>query len=649
MLCPRCPYFQGDVPADVCARCSRGLRPRAVLAAFALLLLSWAAGHTLTYFFTGTFWNWRTPAFAVANAPLELPGDYGFPVDLSAFPAFGVALGLLYAVVAAVPALGASMLGLFAGVVLALASWTWAPTPWYAAVLLAGAVVAAPAGCIGTRSRGRGFLRGWSSAAGASGPEDAAPRRDGARWWERRLALGVGLPVAFLVAAHVVSAARTHLLVHLLPGAVAVAGAAGLAFLWYREVRLRSLRLFPVTLATLFLFAASPLLFSLTVTFPYHSYQLLWDSFSVESLCGLSPGEGPSPAPVPEPAAFGDRGGLPPPRPHRAGGHPRPLGRLRRPTAPWSSLEDFAKRRPLAAARFGEFVRRYPGSPFAPEALLQQARLLNLRAAVTAEGTLRFREDRIAPEALPVYADLTELAPASVAAARARLEEALWSLQNGRFDEAREKYRDILVTYETHVPPNYQPPAPLLLQGVCRQAGRPSSSREPGAHPFSAEETQVAYYEAYLTARQALAFLAENGQFEAEPLRLFLRLEPNEADYGPRLAELLLLYPEDVYPDLGLLDDIQVALARGLPGEAQRLTQLLSRHRRGEGYARALYRLAELYFHRGDSPAAERCLSQLVEEAGRGAADPLSLEVVWAQALLRQRLEVPSPWPQPFP
>jgi tetratricopeptide (TPR) repeat protein len=633
MLCPRCPYFQGDVPADVCARCSRGLRPRALLAAFALLLLSSAAGHTLTYFFTGTFWNWHTPAFAVANAPLQLPGDYRFPVDLSAFPAFGIALGLLYGIVAAVPALGASMLGLFGGVVLALASWTWAPAPWYPVLLLAGAVVAAPAGCLGTRSRGRGFLRGWSSAAGTSMPREAAPRRDGARWWQQRLALGVGLPVAFLVAAHVVSAARTHVLVHLLPGAVAVAGAAGLVFLWYREVRLRSLRLFPVTLATLFLFAASPLLFSLTVTFPYHSYQLLWDRFSVESLCGLSPGEGPSPAPVPEPAA---------PSGYSAHG-PRPS------TPAVTDLQDFAKRRTLAAARFGEFVRRYPGSPFAPEALLQQARLLNLRAAVTAEGTLRFREDRIAPEALPVYADLIKLAPASVAAARARLEGALWSLQNSRFDEAREKYRDILVTYETHVPPNYQPPAPLLLQGVCRQAGRPSSSREPGAHPFSAEETQVAYYEAYLTARQALAFLAENGQFEAEPLRLFLRLAPNEADYGPRLAELLLLYPEDVYPDLGLLDDIQVALARGLPGEAQRLTQLLTRHRRGEGYARALYRLAELYFHRGDSPAAERCLSQLVEEAGRGAADPLSLEVVWAQALLRQRLEVPSPWPRPFP
>jgi tetratricopeptide (TPR) repeat protein len=410
-------------------------------------------------------------------------------------------------------------------------------------------------------------------------------------------------------------------MVDLLPGAVAAAVAVVLVGLTYREVYWRGLRLLPVTLATLIVLAASPLLFSLTVTFPYHSYRLLWDRFSVESLSSRAP----------------------------AGG-----------------LADFDRRRAEAAARFADFGGRYPASSLAPEALIQEARLLNLRAVAAADGRLQSFEDRIAPEALPIYASITKLAPASVAAARARLEQAAWSLQNGRFEEAGERYRDVLVTYETHISADYEPPADLLLRGVCRRVGHPPGGRttagRPGTTspstesagtglPFSPEETQVAYYEAYLTARQALAFLGGNGQVEGEPLRLFLRLSPSSADYGQRLEELLLLYPEDVYPDLGLLADVRVALVRGLPDEEQRLTQLLGQLRRREGRGRALYRLAELARARGDSPGAERYLRQLVEETLRDKADrppDCRLELVWAAALVRQGL-VDPPWPQPFP
>ena len=608
MLCPRCPFFSGEVPADVCARCSRVRRladGRALLAAAGLLVLSWVAGHTLTYFFTGSFWTWPFAAFGEAGHSLQLPQDYRFPVDLGAYPAFAVVLGLLYGILSVVPALAACLLGLWVGVVLALASWAWVPHPWFPAVLLAGAVVAGLS---------------WG----------------GARRWLRRLAFGVGLPVAFVVAAHVVSAAKSQQVVDLLPGAVAAAVAAALVGLTYREVYWRSLRVLPVTLATLVVMAASPLLFSLTVTFPAHSYRLLSVRFSVESLSSREAADG---------------------------------------------LADFDGRRSEAAARFADFAGRYPGSPLAPEALIQEARLLNLRATAAADGRTsvssveppQFFEDRIAPEALPVYASIIKLAPASVAAARARLEQARWSLQNGRFEEARQRYRDVLVTYETHIAPGYEPPADLLLRGVCRRVGHPPGGRATARRPdtasrrdsplglsgsdrakapslqFTPEETQVAYYEAYLTARQALAFLAGNGQVEGEPLRLFLRLAPSAADYGQRLEELLLLYPEDVYPDLGLLDDIRVALARGLPDEAQRLTQLLARVPRGDGYGRALYRLAELARARDDSPAAERCLRQLVEGAGKDGGDPLSLEVAWAAALLRQGLAEAPPWPQPFP
>ncbi len=525
-----------------------------------LLLCGWLAAHTLYYFLDGTFWYW------LARRGLHLPADYEFPVSLAGRPFYGVALGILYGLVAAMPALGACMGGLWLGVVLAVVAGLSFPSPWYVVVLLAGGAVAGAS---------------WG----------------GPRWWWRRLLAGVAGPVLLVVGVHVGGAVATRLIVFLVPAAVAVAVAGGLVALWRREVRWRSLRPAPVVVAALLLMVASPLLFSFAVTFPYHRYRLLWGRYSVSA--GFLPGEGDF-----TPGAFGGRRGE-------------------------------------AAARFADFARRYPGSPFAAEALCQQARLLNLTQALDSAGNPVLSEDRISAEALPVYDRLIELYPASVSAARARLERAHWYRQNARFQEARGRYRDILTTYETNMPPGYRPPPELILAGVCPQAG--------SGRVFSPVQKQVAYYEAYLAAQAALTFLSENGQFEAEPLRLFLSLDPRTPEYRPRLQELLLLYPEDVYPELGLLDDVHLALARGLPDEAERLERLLARYPGGDARGRTLYRLAELEFRRGEPVVAERRLRQLTggpEESPTGFA---VLEAEWARALLGRGLTGLDHWPRPFP
>jgi len=573
--CRSCPFFSGEIPEDVCARCSRSLGPRAIVAAGVLLLSYWVAGHTLEYFLGGTFSYWRP------SHGLTLPGDYEFPVRLADYPLYGVALGVLYGVIATVPALAACAGGLWLGVALALVAGVAVPHPWFWVPLLGGAVLAG-----GTW----GGPRRWV--------EDSAPRRarSSTRWWWRRLVLGVAAPLAGVLAVHVTSAVRTRLVVHLLPAGVAVAVSVALVALWWREVRWRSLRSGPIVWTTLLLVVAAPLVFSFTVTFPYHRYRILWGSGRQE------------------------------------------------------------------AARFDDFARRYPGSPFAAEALYQEARLTNLSRSPAAGGALPVSEGpvlsdaegRISAQALPVYDRLISAYPQSVAAARARLDRARWYLQNADFEEVRRRYRDILITYETHIPPGYRPPPGLMLAGVCRQAG--------SGRTFTAQEKQVAYYEAYLAASEALTFLSANSQFEAEPLRLFLRLDPpvgrrlrppasevfdpGADDYRRRLQELLLLYPEDVYPELGLFDDVRLRLARGLPDEADRLAGLLVRYHDGDARGRILYRLAELAFDRGALTDAGRYLRRL---SVGSEGSPAGLEAEWARALLEQGLAGLARWPHPFP
>jgi len=201
-----------------------------------------------------------------------------------------------------------------------------------------------------------------------------------------------------------------------------------------------------------------------------------------------------------------------------------------------------------------------------------------------------------------------------------------------------QRYREVLITYETHIPPDYRPQPELILAGVCRQAGT--------GRTFTPVEKQVAYYEAYLTACEALAFLAANSQFGAEPLRLFCRFDPRAGDHRRRLEELLLLYPEEVYPELGLFDDLHLTLARGLPDEADRLADLLVRYDDGDARGRTLYRLAELAFDRGEVTGAERHLHEL---SGGLEESPAGLEAEWARALLEQGLADLAQWPHPFP
>ncbi len=571
MRCSQCPFFAGEVPEDACARCSRSLRPATVLAAAALVLGYGLLCRGLHYLLDGSFYH-LLPAHR-----LSLPADYVFPVNLSVHPEYGVVLGLLYGLVVGLPALAATVMGFWVGASMALLGGLSLPHGWFFIVLLVSAAL-------------------------------AGSRLGGPRWWWRRLLLGTGVPMAVLLSAHVASALSAGELVHLLPAAVATVVVVLPACLWRREVRWRSLRWQPVLVVALVLGLAAPLLFSFTVTFPYHRYRLLWGRWST---AGGSAGEA-SPFERSLAAALRDPG----------------------PGAqdPTDACERI---RGQAAGAFADFAQRHPGSPYAPEALCQQAVLLNLTCTVDADGRARVHQVRISPEALLIYTRIIDRYSDSVAAVRARLEQARRSYEQTRFEEARQHYRDILTTYESHVPPDYQPPADLLLAGVTARAG---SGRQ-----FTGEERQVAYYEAYLSARQALVFLQGNGQFEAEPLRLFVGLDARADDYRDRLKELLLLYPEDVYPDLGLHDDVHLVLARGQPDEDQRLEALLARYPAGDARDRALYRLAELAFQRGQPGEGVRYLRSLAEGV------PAGPEGAWARALLSEGLADRAGWPRPSP
>jgi hypothetical protein len=310
--------------------------------------------------------------------------------------------------------------------------------------------------------------------------------------------------VAVVATAHAAEVASGAPPVHLLPAAVAVVVVAVLTGFWRREVRWRSLRRGPVTVATVLVVAAAPLLFSFTVSFPYHAYRLLWGRLSVES------------------GVF-----------ERDPALSRLLATGQGPASDGALKQAFDTVRDQSAAAFGRFAARNPGSPFAAEALCQQARLLNLTYSRDTQGKLQLHDGPVSAQALPIYDRLIRLHPAQVATARAHLDRARWSLHQVRFSEARQRYHDVLSTYETHIAPEYQPPAELVLAGVCARAG--------SGRTFTPEEEQGAYYEAYLLARQALAFLAANSQFEAEPLRLFVRLDPHASHYRDSVQELLLL------------------------------------------------------------------------------------------------------------
>jgi len=212
MQCPECPFFAGEVPGDVCARCSRSRGLRLVLVSvlvtggYALLC------RALHYLLDGQLW------YLLPQHRLALPADYAFPVSLAEHPIHGVVLGLLYGLAAGFPALAATMMGLWLGVVLAVVAGVSLPHPWFFLVLVVGATV-------------------------------AGSRLGGPRWWWRRLLLAMGVPVGLVAALHLASAASAGEPAHLMPAGVAALVAALLAGLWWREVRGRSLRWAPVTVA----------------------------------------------------------------------------------------------------------------------------------------------------------------------------------------------------------------------------------------------------------------------------------------------------------------------------------------------------------------------------------------------------------------
>jgi len=548
MRCRRCPFFEAGAPEEACARCNRPLTPAVVAAAATLAAAYWFACHGLQYFFSGEFWYW------LPRHRLLLPADYEFPVDLSTEPAHAVVLGLLYGVVITLPALAASMMGVWLGVVLAFIAGLSLPHNWFFLVLLAGAVV-----------------------SGLARPH----------WW-RRLAAAAGVAALLLVVLHLKAVSVSGEVAIGVPAVVAAAAQVVLLLVWRREVRWQAFRLTPVVATVLGLVIAGPVLFSFTVTFPRFRYQLLWGGAPAEArLLERDPSL-------------------------------RALLRSGRPSAS-DVQEAFERARSRTAEAFAAFADRYPGSPLAPQALFVEAHLLSLSCVIGPAGDLELSDDRVSARSLRLYDKLIERYPASVAAARARLERVLWSFQQARFAEAHRRYRDVLTTYETHIPPDYEPPAQLLLEGVLSQAG--------AGRTFTVEERQVAYYEAYLTARQALDFLAHHSWFEAEPLRLFAGLDPEGPDYDERLRELVRLYPEDVYPELGLYDNIRLILTRGHPDEAERLGQLLRRYPDGDAWPRGLWRLAQLRAGSGDRAGAWACLRQLAERA------PKRLEGAWAAAL----------------
>ncbi len=276
---------------------------------------------------------------------------------------------------------------------------------------------------------------------------------------------------------------------------------------------------------------------------------------------------------------FSERFGFPP-GPDSRVSTPEDIARLLR-----ERTERLDVLRQRSLDEFSRFVSFFPRSRFAPLAYYEMAELHNMklylqavRPLVTCAGT-----ERISPEAARIYQRIVRDFNDSIPAAYARLKLADYAAQHGDVARAEHDYaEDVEAVYDTHLPPDYQPPeySPLELEAAWRSRRTDDTIR------------LLAYYHVRQTAHDRALFIARNADYSNIPLTLYLQADSRQPDFLERTRVI-----PTWFPSARLVDNVLWDRAYRANLKLDLLLDLYEKHPRGDVAPVVLLHLAARYLN----------------------------------------------------
>ena len=261
--------------------------------------------------------------------------------------------------------------------------------------------------------------------------------------------------------------------------------------------------------------------------------------------------------------------------------------------------------RAKAIEAFDSFIRAFPSSKRTPGAMYEKCRLLDVKTDVNhlkLRGEVLLYAEMISPKSEEIYRSIIEQFPLSKEAARSHLRLASYYCRSGKFEEAATALEDVVDTYASRIPKDYSQTARRRARSIIGRLRNKSAQR--------AGETVAAYDDAVRWAKKTLRFIKDNGDYDGEPLRKYCELDPRAGDFGEKVNELMLLYPETA-----LKDNLILAILPEMPGaRVLQLEDLYREYPEGDTADEVLFGLGKsLYGAARDRAHLQRAEKYLIE------------------------------------
>ncbi|MFH0964308.1 MAG: hypothetical protein V2A58_09885 [Planctomycetota bacterium] len=485
-----------------------------------------------------------------------------YPVDLSVFPFQALALGLFFGALVSIPVSTALVFGAMYGALLGVIAWFLSPVPKIGLVIALAAALAGPSWHPTRRPVRRAAL------ASLLGTLALVPvLLPGA---EARNAIGV---LAFV------------------PLFAALPVSAGLAGAIIAVARERKWRAFPVVAGSAAAFLSVSTAFALAAGYNVVAGRLAAASYAPD---------GPTFRVQTVPAAVRAPSGI-------EGDEADARMKIER---VFALLVYFERLKENGEGVFENVAERFEKTEVAGVCRylgVTVATLVPDRASLVGEGIVRPRRDLLPLDRVDACRAICEEYPSSPVSALAYLELGRAALSQARFAEGRERLVDLVNIYERQVPVGYVPPTDVTAAKVFEDFARRGH--------FVDEEKYFLCDRAIREARRLLRFLAENADYDAEPLRLFCSVRLSD-DACVEIIDGLL--GSAAYAQSKLRDNLRLARMQAT-GDFRlgELLGILRDYPDGDVIDEVVFRLAEIFRRRGaaaDREEERHYLSRLVVE-----------------------------------
>jgi len=257
-----------------------------------------------------------------------------------------------------------------------------------------------------------------------------------------------------------------------------------------------------------------------------------------------------------------------------------------------------------AAEAAGQFVKQFPDSVYACNALYLKGRALDMRVNLNVfkhRHAIRFNDGFPSEKSRRAWELIDANAAESPTAAVALLRLAQLDAREGAIDSAI-AHLEKLISRFTDYDPAAHTPRSTAFMGIILE-------RQP---PEAAIDIPVARH--LFEGRRLLDLLSSNRDplYGDEPLAQYLRADPRDLEYPRKLSAILKRFA-----NCQLADNIQLALAVTLEPPDERIDAVRMCARQaagGDASAEAQFRLGETYAELKDAPAAREAFRTLIEQ-----------------------------------